>query len=133
MSDRCYVEITIAESDIPELETIVGKVEYKAENGIADVTEEEANGAWGEELYKLAGKGVPFYGWNGRGDEYGSGSFCGAGGEYYGVDTIENEYVNRFQDGQPQPWSIKNLRQYEEALDAAIQLIAKRAKHGKRG
>jgi hypothetical protein len=133
MGDRCYLEMTIAAIDLTKFRKIVGEANHKIENGIASITDEEANYAWYDELNKLAKENIPFYGWNGEGGDYGEGSFCGVGGKYYGVDSRNGEYLNRFQDGQPQTWSVRNLRTYEEALKAAVQQIHRRSKKDERG
>lgn len=131
MGDRCYLELIVAEVDLPEVEKLVGKTIREIEDGIAIIKKEGANCAWVIELKELAGNGIPFEGWNGIGVQYGAGEFCGVGGRYYKIDTVSGGCVNRCEKGTPESWSLLEVRQYKEALMAADRMIHKRAEQGK--
>jgi hypothetical protein len=130
MGDRCYLEMSVAEVDLPKLKKIVGDVNLYddgKEKGIANIVEDEVNYGWVDELQKLAERCVAFYGWHGEGNDYGSSSFCGLGGKIYWMRTSHGEDVTEFDNGRPVDDSVRIARLFYEAWDAAERMVKKRA------
>lgn len=82
MGDRCYSVLQCNKAH----EKIFIKLGYRNngncfpnEDESIEMIEEEANYGNYEELDNLAGEGIPFYGWNGQGSEYGPVAYASNG------------------------------------------------------
>jgi len=100
MSDRCYLEITLKSAHLADLHDVT-EIEFDdlecvrdSGEGYVTATCYDADAGWYFPLHDLAARGVPFFGANGPGDEYGPSEFCGVDGSFFdamaahGVDGI---------------------------------------------
>ena len=86
MSDRCYLQVVVANSDVKRFMEIVMRRDNwsSVTEGLnaTEFEEYEANYAMYDELSEAAKKGCLFYGYHGNGSEYGPGEFYGADNAY---------------------------------------------------
>jgi len=131
MGDRCFLEINLAEQDLPELQAIVGETtEGKVEDGILTIEEQEVNYGWEEELEEFAKTGIPFYGYHTEGGDYSAASFCGVGGKIYFMENNHGNEVVQYEEGKIIYKALRAARLFEEAFDVANRQVAARAKNG---
>jgi len=135
MGDRCYLGMSLAERDLPILREILHykaeDIVDKAENGIAEIEEQEADYGWYTELQELAKRGIPFYGNHGPGGEYDAHSFCGLKNHYYEVGVSDGDIIIKAnEDGSPNRESARNVKKYLQAVKQAVLEVEKRAHAG---
>jgi hypothetical protein len=77
MGDRCYLQVTVRESDEAAIQHHLGDADSREEEGtVVTLTYEEANYGLGNDLEEAATAGVEFYGWHGTGSSYDASDFC---------------------------------------------------------
>ena len=146
MADRCYLSLTMRQSDIEALreftpwpdDTCAWWDEREdSEDGSAEITVEEANYAWTEELTNAAEKGrIAFYGQHGPGGDYGGGMFASNGRRYIEVETSYNggPVVEYGAGGKPTRSGLAALQTYLKVQRQASRRVhGKGNKNGKRG
>lgn len=134
MGDRCWLSLTMRQSDrealMPFLPWTIGDEECEDNpDGTLDLTVDEANYAWTEELTKAAEEGhVPFYGCHGNGGCYGNGVFASDGKDFIekgasdeGLPTVEFDL-----NGRPDTDSMDAMRRYILLRNKAVEIVHKK-------
>lgn len=93
MGDRCYLELTIRQSDLSRFAPYIDVEpdekwwdrldEEEDLPGIVTGSVYEANYAWYDERMNAAKAGIPFYGYHAEGGEYGSYAFASWAGNLH--------------------------------------------------
>ena len=136
MGDRCYLSLTMRQSDLKAFRKFVPwdgeewwneREDY--EDGTADLTVEGADYAWTGELIKAAEEGhLPFYGQHGPGGCYGSEVFASDGKAYaekeasfYGLPAVEYG-----MDSKPCADSLRVMRRFVSVRKRAVKAVHKK-------
>lgn len=139
MGDRCYLEITLREKDLPIFDLAFSMSKspgsflkwldnYHTDEKAKTVTgfATEANYGWYSELEEAARLGAVFIAHNSAGSEYGAGVFACSGSKSAWLATDENKDLICTLDKQLRPRHITRIKK-----DAAILRNAERILAGK--
>lgn len=133
MGDRCYLKMEILAAELPEWDKIfscwhspqnlLGWVDEPKElpegEAVIEITVEEANYAWDDELRRAAKAGLTFAGWHDAGGEYPAGRFAGVDGRYDEVETgSDGDVVVRLSAGY-KPIGIPAIKRTERHIAKA--------------
>lgn len=136
MGDRCWLSLTMRQSDLKAFRKFVPWDEDEwwndredNDDGSVELTVEEANYAWTEELTKAAEEGrLPFYGQHGSGGCYGGGVFASDGevfaekeASHDGLPTVEHN-----MQGKPHAESLAALRRFMAVRKRAVKAVHKK-------
>lgn len=148
MGDRCYLAITLRNSDLNAFGKAAGFVD--GEEWWDDVDDgdpgaafadgrlngspvtlivEEANYAWLNELQDAAAAGIPFYGYHGSGSEYTHGVFASDGENYDDMNTTDTglPYIEYdLETGEPvnEAADLEYLREYRDLYLRAREIVS---------
>ena len=132
MGDLCSVFITIRKEHIPELDKLIG-VQADTEDtdhpdkGLSQLEYHEANYGLYTALSALAEEGIPFYGHNTAGSEYGPIEFCSVDGGYFDAALgWDNELVLPVNEetGEPFEEDILSMREFLRQRKLAKEALA---------
>jgi hypothetical protein len=117
MGDRCYLQVIVANSDVPRfIEGVKRREDWSAVEVYQNYTqfvEHEANYAMYDELLSAAQEGCLFYGYHGSGDDYGPGEFFGADRTYSERQCgHDGGYVVETRNGDIKPEEVEALRTF---------------------
>lgn len=133
MGDRCYLKMEILAAELPKWDKIfsyrhspknlLGWVDEPKElpegEAVIEITVEEANYAWDDELRRAAKAGLTFAGWHDAGGEYPAGRFAGVDGRYDEVETgSDGDVVVRLSAGY-RPIGIPAIKRTEKHIAKA--------------
>jgi len=117
MGDRCYLQVVVANSDVPRFLDIVMRradwSEVEEHQNSTEFVEHEANYAMYAELLSAAQEGCLFYGHHGSGGDYGAGEFFGADRSYSERECGHNGgHVVSTRNGDIIPEEVEALRTF---------------------
>ena len=135
MGDRCYLSLTMRQSDVAAMGDVVcpGEPEWWSEredneDGSTELSVGEANYAWTDELVDAA-KTLCFYGQHGPGFCYGGGAFAACGGEFFDKETSHDGLPTvefNIKTGRPDKGGLKALQEFILLRQKAVNAV-----HGK--
>lgn len=142
MGDRCFIEMTITIEDAytlseilnsevfsdppPEIDTLFNTVIRVRNTRAINLTEDQANYGWYNELGELARRGIPFFGSHSSGGEYSASVFASYNGE---IDWIEvpstgcRPVIEVFPGGYISQGELERVLMYLERYESAHQFI----------
>jgi hypothetical protein len=142
MGDRCWIEITITIEDAytlysivnnevlsdppPDIDTLFHTVNHVPNTRAIDLTEDQANYGWYDQLRELARRDIPFFGSHSAGGEYSASVFASYNEE---IDWIEipgmdgRPVIEIFPGGYVSQSELERVLMYFDRYESAHQFI----------